>query len=323
MGRLRGGAAVMVLSAVLLAACGGGETPAPAPPAADAGAAPAAAAPAAEPTAPVAETSAPAELVAGAGSVEVAEAALREQRLFTPAGDNAFELFLLASERDPGLQRVRDALTDLFPYAVLHVEQRTAARDALDARRVLDLMARAQPDAPALERLERELERLERRLATEVAQQQAAAARTAAAPAPTPAPAPVASAPAPSPAEPVVAEPPPAPAPAAVAPEPVPPPAAAPTPAPARVAATPPQPKVLRQPPLRYPEQAMRQGIEGRVIVDFQINVDGSVSDVRVQEATPQGVFEREALAVVRRTRFEPPPEPVRARRTIEFSMDR
>jgi protein TonB len=79
---------------------------------------------------------------------------------------------------------------------------------------------------------------------------------------------------------------------------------------------------VLRQPSLRYPEQAMRQGIEGSVTVDFQIDVDGSVSDVRVHEATPQGVFEREALSVVRRTRFEPPAEPVRARRTIEFTMD-
>ena len=66
----------------------------------------------------------------------------------------------------------------------------------------------------------------------------------------------------------------------------------------------------------------MRQGIEGSVTVDFQINVDGSVSDVRVYEASPQGVFEREAMAVVRRTRFEPLSEPVRARRTIEFSMD-
>ena len=180
--RLRGGAA-WVLAASILAGCGGSEPPAPAAPAPAAApaAAPAEAAPAAAP-APV--------LVEGAGSIEVAEAALRDQRLFTPAGDNAFELFLLAMDRDPGSQRVRDALTDLFPYAVLHVEQRTAARDAEEARRVLDLMRRAQPEAPALDRLDRELERLERRIATEAAQQEPAAARAAAAaaaPAPTPA----------------------------------------------------------------------------------------------------------------------------------------
>ncbi|WP_091242107.1 energy transducer TonB [Aquimonas voraii] len=261
-------------------------------------------------------------LVEGAGSIEVAETALREQRLFTPAGDNAFELFLLAMDRDPASQRVKDALTDLFPYAVLHVEQRTAARDADEARRVLGLMARAQPDAPALERLERGVEALERRLAAEAAQQQAAAARASApAPAPTPAPQP-----APAPVETAPATPPPAAAVPAPAPEPEPEPTPTPTPAtaaaPVAQAPAPARPpRVLRQPSLRYPDQAMRQGIEGSVTLDFQINADGSVSDVRVIQATPQGVFEREAMSVVRRTRFEPPPEPTRARRTIEFSL--
>lgn len=314
---LRGCAASM-LAAALLAACGGSEAPPP-----DAAAPPADAAATAPPAAP--EPAPAPVLVEGAGSIEVAEKALREQRLFTPAGDNAFELFVLALERDPASQRVKDALTDLFPYAVLHVEQRTAARDAEDARRVLDLMSRAQPDAPALDRLDRGVEALERRLATEAAQQEAAAARAnAPAPAPTPAPAaPVAPAPvAEQPVAPAPVETPP-PAPASPAPEPAPAPtavaetpAAAPAPAPARL------PRVLRQPPLRYPDQAMRQGIEGTVSLDFQINADGSVSDVRVVQANPQGVFEREAMAVVRRTRFEPPPEPTRARRTIEFTLD-
>lgn len=316
-GRLRGGA-VWVLAASILAGCGGSE-PAP-PPAAAPAATPQPAADAAPPPAAPAPV-----LVEGAGSIEVAEAALRDQRLFTPAGDNAFELFLLAMDRDPSSQRVRDALTDLFPYAVLHVEQRTAARDAEEARRVLDLMMRAQPNAPALGRLDGELERLERRIATEAAQQQAAAARAATAaaqppPAPAPAPAVVEQ---PTPA----AQPTPEPAPTAAAPAPTP---AATTTSPAPAPATPPPraavaaalPKVLRQPPLRYPDQAMRQGIQGQVTVDFQINADGSVSDVRVLQATPQGVFEREALSVVRRTRFEAPPAPMRARRTIEFNLN-
>lgn len=311
--RLRAGA-VSIFAAGLLAACGGSEAP-PADPAA--ATAPATAAQPAE-SAP-APAPAPA-LVEGAGSIEVAEAALREQRLFTPAGDNAFELFILALERDPASQRVKDALTDLFPYAVLHVEQRTAARDAEDARRVLDLMMRAQPDAPALDRLERGVEALERRLATEAAQQEAAAARAnapAPAPAPTPAPAPE---PAPSAPPTPAPEQTPAPAPVTPTPEPTPPPAAA-APAPAATPAPARLPRVLRQPPLRYPDQAMRQGIEGSVTLDFQINADGSVSDVRVIQANPQGVFEREAMSVVRRTRFEEPPAPTRARRTIEFTL--
>lgn len=319
MAKLRGGAA-WVVAAVILAGCGASEPPP------QAGTPPAA--PAADPAPAAVPAPAPAPvLVEGAGSIEVAETALRAQRLFTPAGNNAFELFLLAMERDPGSQRVKDALTDLFPYAVLHVEQRTAARDADEARRVLDLMTRAQPTAPALERLDRELERLERRLATEAAQQQAAAAR-AAAPPPAPAPTPVAvqtpaPEPTPTPEQPAAS----APvqqqaAPPAAQPVTTPPPAAAPVSAPAPAPAPARAPRVVRQPPLRYPDQAMRQGIEGSVTLDFQINADGSVSDVRVLAAVPQGVFEREAMSVVRRTRFEPPTEPTRARRTIEFNLN-
>jgi protein TonB len=301
--------AVLLLTGCLVA-CGGEEPAAPQAPAA-----PAAAATAAAP-APVAP-------VEGAGSVEVAEDALRAQRLFAPAGNNAFELFILALEADPGSIKARDALTDLFPYAVLHVEQRTAARDAEEARRVLELMQRAQPQAPALERLERELERLESRLAAEAAQP---------APAPRPA-APTAPAPAvpvtPEPAPEAVVEPepaPPEPAPAPPAPAAAPPAAstapATPPPAPAAAAPAPRIPRILRQPSVRYPQIAMRQGLSGRVTVEFQIEADGSVSDVEVVDSS-NSVFDREAVQVMRRTQFEPPSEAMRVRRTIEFSLDR
>jgi len=302
----------LLVAVTLLSACGGGNDAAPAaetPPA-----------PVAQPAAGPAVAPAPVPPVAGAGSIEVAEVALRDQRLFTPPGDNAFELFVLASEANPDARQARDALTDLFPYAVLHVEQRTIARDAADARRVLDLMTRTQPEAPALERLERELERLERRLATEAAAPPPAPAPPAATPVAAPAP-PPAAVPAPEP----VAPPPPAAAVPAPPPAAAPAPVATPTPAPAPVAAEAarPVPRVLRQPTVRYPEQAMRQGIEGEVTLDFQIEADGSVSDVRVVESQPSNIFDREALQVIRRTRFEPPEQPMRARRTIEFNLQR
>lgn len=303
--------AVLLLTSCLVA-CGGEEPAAPQAPAA-----PAAAAPAAAP-APVAP-------IEGAGSVEVAEDALRAQRLFAPAGNNAFELFILALEADPGSIKARDALTDLFPYAVLHVEQRTAARDAEEARRVLGLMQRAQPQAPALERLERELERLESRLAAEAAQP-APAPRPTAPAAPAPA-VPVAPEPAPEAVvEPEPAPPEPAPTPAPPAPAAAPPAAstapATPPPAPAAAAPAPRIPRILRQPSVRYPQIAMRQGLSGRVTVEFQIETDGSVSDVEVVDSS-NSVFDREAVQVMRRTQFEPPSEVMRVRRTIEFSLDR
>jgi periplasmic protein TonB len=301
------GATVLCIP-LLLSGCGGGE-PAETAPTQAAPAAPAAA-PAPTPVTPV----------AGAGTIEVAETALREQRLFTPAGDNAFELFILALEANPESRQAKFALTDLFPYAVLHVEQRTAARDAEEARRVLDLMYRAQPDAPALERLERDLERLERRLAQEAATAATAAARPAPPTAQTPTPAPTPAPPEPEPTPTPTPSPPPQAAPATPTPAPTQPPPA-PTPAPASPA--PALPKIVRQPSPRYPEQAMRQGIEGSVTLDFLIEADGSVGDVRVVEASPSGVFEREAIQAIRRARFEPPGQPVRARRTIDFSLGR
>lgn len=299
----------------LLSACGGGDTPAPAP-----------AAPVSAPAAPApeAEPSAPAQ-ARPAATVEQAEAALRAQRSFAPAGDNAFELFIETLEADPAKQRARDAITDLFPYAVLHVEQRVLASDVDEARRVLELMRRAQPEAPALERLERDLERVERRVANERAAQAAQAARAAAAPAPV-------AAPAPAPAAPVEPAPIPAPEPApAPTPTPTPPPAqaaptpppAAPTPAPTPPPAAPANPRAISLPAPNYPVQAARQGQEGEVTLEFTINTDGSVSDISVLSARPRGVFDREAINAIRRSRYEPVPEPVRVRRTIEFTMGR
>lgn len=301
-----------VLSVVFaLSACGGSEPASESP-----GRAPADASGQADGAAP-ARAAAPIVV-----SVETAEAALRDQRLFAPAGDNAFELFILALEAQPDSVKARDALTDLFPYAVLHVEQRTIARDAEDARRVMDLMARAQPNAPALERLERELERLERRLASERPVTPTAPARppTPAATPVSPAPAPVSAAPAPAPVEPEVARPEPTPAPATP-----PPPVVATPPPPPPVAASPaaPQvPRMIRQPTVRYPEDAARQGLTGSVTLDFQIDADGGVSDVQIVSSNPPRVFDREALQAMRRSRFEPPVEPMRVRRTIDFNLD-
>ena len=77
--------------------------------------------------------------------------------------------------------------------------------------------------------------------------------------------------------------------------------------APARAAETPraaPQP-TLRIPPL-YPLRARREGIAGRVLVEFQVDEQGRVQDARVLEAEPEGVFERAVLSVLPRWRYDP-----------------
>jgi len=56
------------------------------------------------------------------------------------------------------------------------------------------------------------------------------------------------------------------------------------------------------------------------VQVEFTVGTDGSVSGARVVRATPPRVFDREALAAVKRWRFQPVASPVTTRRTIGFN---
>ena len=83
-----------------------------------------------------------------------AEAALREQRLHTPAGDNAVEYYLALRERerepDAG---VAAALAELQPYVLIATEQALGQQQLDEARRLIGLLARMDVHAPALPRL--------------------------------------------------------------------------------------------------------------------------------------------------------------------------
>ena len=56
-----------------------------------------------------------------------------------------------------------------------------------------------------------------------------------------------------------------------------------------------------------YPRKALRMGIEGYVIVEFDVDTDGSVLDPYVLEAVPQGTFERAAIKAIRKWVYEAP----------------
>lgn len=56
----------------------------------------------------------------------------------------------------------------------------------------------------------------------------------------------------------------------------------------------------------RYPRMALQRGIEGHVKLAFTINRAGAVENIRVLEASPPGVFEREARSAAARWRFAP-----------------
>lgn len=55
-----------------------------------------------------------------------------------------------------------------------------------------------------------------------------------------------------------------------------------------------------------YPVEAARQGLEGSVILSFDINTDGSVSNAKVIEEQPENVFGRNAIVAVEQWTYKP-----------------
>ncbi len=257
-----------------------------------------------------------------------ASTAFREQRLYAPAGDNAMEYYLaLRKKSDKPDANSESALMDLMPYTVIAAEQAIGRYDFVEAERLRALLERADPQAPALPRIaeaittgkSNEAQRVvddakrtedEKRLA-ELAKQKviddaAKAATTARTTPVVTAPVPETRAPAPETR---------APAPVVVAP--VPQPSAPTTPARsttanALVAISTPQPA--------YPPDALRSGTTGTVEVEFMVNRDGSVSDVRIVKANPRGVFDRGVQATVRKWQYQPLDEPRTVRRNFNFN---
>jgi len=256
-----------------------------------------------------------------------ASTAFREQRLYAPAGDNAMEYYLaLRKKSDKPDANSESALMDLMPYTVIAAEQAIGRYDFVEAERLRALLERADPQAPALPRIaeaistgkSNEAQRVvddtkrtedEKRLA-ELAKQKviddAAKAATAARTAPVvTTPVPETRAPAPETR-----------APAPVVAAPVPQPSAPSTPARSTASAL----VAISTPQPAYPPDALRSGTTGTVEVEFVVNRDGSVSDVRVVKANPRGVFDRGVQATVRKWQFQPLDEPRTVRRNFNFN---
>lgn len=272
-----------------------------------------------------------ASALAGLSEAELREkgnTALREQRLYAPAGDNAMEYYLALRQKSakPDVS-AESALIDLMPYALIASEQAINESDFAEAERLLELMGRTDPEAPSLnrirdaiaagrtaaadrERLDAERAERERLAAEQRARDEAAAAATAAV-TPAPAPAPAEPAPAPAPATPPPAQPTPAP----VATAPVTPPPAAPAP---RTGGAP-RPISTPQPP--YPREAARTRASGTVTVQYTIGADGRVTNVEVLRARPRGVFDRTVTQTVETWRFEATGETTTQTRTFDFQL--
>ncbi|MFN3703731.1 TonB family protein [Thermomonas sp.] len=281
---------------------------------------------------------------------DAANSAYNDNRLYAPAGNNAMEYFLALRDKQPGDAGASTALSDLLPMTVIATEQAISREDLEEAKRLVALIGKADRNHPALGRLkasvasieaklkqqaqtqqlsaEEEAKRREelakkreedqKKLQEQQRQQQAATdtqtqseaerqrqaaaeaerqrqaaaaaeeqqrqqqAAAAAQQAPAPAPAPERPRPAPSV-----------------------------------------ELRAISQPEPRFPPAAQRAGAKGSVQVEFTVGTDGSVTSARVvsSDASPQFKrdFEREALAAVKRWRFQPVSQATTSRRTIVF----
>jgi protein TonB len=83
----------------------------------------------------------------------------------------------------------------------------------------------------------------------------------------------------------------------------------------------------LLTPSPAYPHRAKRARIEGWVNISFTIETDGSVSNIQVLSAEPEGIFERSTLKTVAQWKYKPQllagkPSARRVVQTINFTLE-
>lgn len=250
-----------------------------------------------------------------------ARKAMNDRRVLAPAGNNAFEFYLKALEKQPGNPVATDALRETFPFAASGAEQAINARDFNEAQREIDLLAKADPANYTLTILRSKLDAqrklldkeqqqaLEQQKQAQLAADKAAADKAAAdklaaqqkaAPSSEQKPqADVAAANAPATAE-------------------------QDKPAPQQIVSTDPVMTKYVQP--RFPTQAQRTRTEGWVVVGYTVDVEGNVSGARVVDAQPRHLFDREAINAVERWKYKPAtrngtPVEAKLQRKIEFKL--
>lgn len=77
-----------------------------------------------------------------------------------------------------------------------------------------------------------------------------------------------------------------------------------------------------------YPRRAQARGIQGYVIVEFMVTKNGSVSNVEVVEAEPEGIFDQAAINAALKFKYKPrvvdgePMEVSGVQNKISFEID-
>lgn len=72
-----------------------------------------------------------------------------------------------------------------------------------------------------------------------------------------------------------------------------------------------------------YPREAAEQNIEGSVTLEFDINTDGSVSNVSIFDSQPKGIFDENALLALKQWRYGTPAQKRSGEKVIlQFRLD-
>lgn len=323
------GLAIVAGMALLLAACGKGQSPTASKAPAVVHTKPAASAPAELPaSAPAAASSAQVQVAAQAklagmsvpDLLSAAREAYAQHRLVAPAGDNAMEYYEAVLAKDPKNQVARDALRETFPFSVPDVEKAISQNNFAEANREIDVLAKADPTNYTLTLLRSKLDAQQKlqarqqleaqqktqqkakqaeelaaaqQAAAKAAAEQAAAAKLAAHKAAETKAAPVAK-----------AAPPPPPKPVGVT----------------RGA------QVVQAVAAQYPVEAARNQTSGYVVVQFTVTSTGGVADAHIVSSSPRRVFDQAAIRAVELSKYEPAlknGEPVSAvlQRRLDFKF--
>ncbi len=295
-------------------------------------------APASAPASGTPDATAPAEVQALTTDqlYKAARSAMGENRMVTPAGNNALEYYLQIIAKQPDDAGAKDALRELFPFATGSAEDQVNQGNFDEATRIMNLLAKADPSNYALTILRNKLDAKKKQNDhdQQVAQQAAAAAaakaQAAAAGTTTPATtaaetAAAAGTPAADAAATAAARA-AAPAPKTEVARATPPPTTAPPVAPEAPTGESHDVRVVTPPRPSYPPAAARNRQDGWVEVEFTVGADGSVQNAKVVSSNPARVFDREAVKAIQQAKFEPRMEKGQAvastlRRRIEFKL--
>lgn len=64
---------------------------------------------------------------------------------------------------------------------------------------------------------------------------------------------------------------------------------------------------ISSRPAFKYPRRAQRMGIEGFVVLSFDVNEEGELVDLRVTDSKPRLVFDKAATQYIKKFKFQPP----------------